>query len=85
MQAPEKSSTRATTAGIPACHPALRPPCIAAASDADEAKLPTLFRFLAVIGVLAGLGYGVMFGLATFVKPEQREMSVPVPPSRFNR
>ncbi len=47
--------------------------------------MPTLFRFLAVIGVLAGLGFAAMFALATFVKPEQREMTVPVPPQRFNR
>jgi hypothetical protein len=47
--------------------------------------LPTLFRFLAVIGVLAGLGFGAMLALATLVQPEQREMTAPVPPSRFNR
>ncbi len=68
-------------------------PCAAGAAmvravpdvPARPPRLPTLFRFLAVIGVLAGLGFAAMFALATFVKPEQREMTVPVPPQRFNR
>ncbi len=47
--------------------------------------MPTLLRFLTVIGVLAGLGYGAMLSLAFLVQPEQREMSVQIPPSRFNR
>jgi hypothetical protein len=48
----------------------------------QEAPLPTLLRFLAVIAILAGLGFAVMFALATFVEPEPRDMSVTVP---FNR
>ena len=45
--------------------------------------MPTLFRFLAVVGVLAGLGFAAMFALATFVEPEPREMTVtdPVQPT----
>lgn len=41
--------------------------------------MPTLFRFLTVIAILAGLVYGAMFALATFVSPRQTEMIVPVP------
>ena len=44
--------------------------------------MPTLFRFLAVIAVLAGLGFAAMFALATFIEPESRDMSVTIP---FNR
>ena len=37
--------------------------------------MPSLFRFLVVLGVLAGLAYGAMFGLTLFVEPNEREMS----------
>ena len=45
--------------------------------------MPSLFRFLLVIGTVAGIGYGVMFVLVKFVKPATREMTVTVPPDRF--
>lgn len=47
--------------------------------------MPTLFRFLTVIAVLAGLGYAGLWGLATFVQPEPREISVTIPASRLTR
>lgn len=47
--------------------------------------MPTLFRFLAVMGLLAATVYGGMVALALFVQPEQREMSVTIPPSKFSR
>ena len=45
--------------------------------------MPSLIRFLIVIGVLGGLGYGALFALANFVTPKPREMSVTIPPDRF--
>jgi hypothetical protein len=45
--------------------------------------MPSLFRFLLVVGIVAGIGYGVMYVLATFVRPSTREMTVTVPPDRF--
>ena len=45
--------------------------------------MPSLFRFLLAIGIIGGLGYGVIFALATFVNPKPREMTVTVPPDRF--
>jgi hypothetical protein len=45
--------------------------------------MPTLFRFLAVIAVIGGLGFVAMFALATFVQPEPREMTVTIPNSRL--
>jgi len=45
--------------------------------------MPTLIKLLAVVGVIAGLGYGAMFALATLVDPKPREMVVTVPPDRF--
>ena len=44
--------------------------------------MPTLFRFLLVVVILAGLGFAAMFALATLVNPDPREMTVPVPTSR---
>ena len=43
--------------------------------------MPTLFRFLVVVAVLAGLGFAAMFALATLVEPEPREITVPIPAS----
>jgi hypothetical protein len=45
--------------------------------------LPTLFRFLFIIAVLAGLIGAAMFALATFVEPEPREITIPIPTSRL--
>lgn len=47
--------------------------------------MPTLFRFLVVVAVLAGLVWGAMYALATFVKPQPREMTQTIPASRLNR
>jgi hypothetical protein len=47
--------------------------------------VPTLFRFLGVLAVLGGIGFGAMLALAMLVQPEQREMSVPIDPKRFAR
>ena len=44
--------------------------------------MPTLFRFLLVVAILAGLGFAAMFALATFVEPDPREITVPVSTSR---
>ncbi|MDP2803195.1 MAG: histidine kinase [Phreatobacter sp.] len=45
--------------------------------------MPTLFRFLLILFVLAGLGFSGMLALAYLVEPEAREMSVQVPPARL--
>ncbi len=45
--------------------------------------MPSLFRFLFILALLAGLAYGGMFALATFVQPETREMTVTIPNSRL--
>ena len=45
--------------------------------------MPSLFRFLALIGILCGLLYGGMFALANLYEPKQREMSITVPPDKF--
>ena len=45
--------------------------------------MPSLFRFLMVVGIIAGIGYGVVFALANFVNPKPREMIVTIPPDKF--
>jgi hypothetical protein len=47
------------------------------------AAMPSLFKLLAVAGIVFGLGYGAMLALATLVDPRPREMVVTVPPDRF--
>ena len=41
--------------------------------------MPSLLRFLVVVGLLAGLIYGAIYALASFVEPTPREMTVTVP------
>ncbi|HWL06261.1 MAG TPA: histidine kinase [Xanthobacteraceae bacterium] len=45
--------------------------------------MPSLLRFLFVIGVLAGLVYGGMLALVTLFEPQPREITIVVPPDRF--
>ena len=47
--------------------------------------MPSLFRLLTVVGIIAGIGYGVVFALANFVNPKPREMTVTIPPDRFQK
>jgi hypothetical protein len=46
--------------------------------------MPSLIRFLVLIGVLAGIGYGSMVALAVLVEPTPREMTVRIPSERMN-
>lgn len=45
--------------------------------------MPSLMRLLAVLGVIAALGYGAMYSLAYYVSPYPRQIVVNVPPDRF--
>jgi hypothetical protein len=47
--------------------------------------VPSLFRFLVTIGLLAGLVYVGMLALVTFVTPEPHEITQTVPASRLNK
>jgi len=46
--------------------------------------MPSLFRFLVFVGVIAGIVYGGMFALTIFVEPNEREMSVKIPAKKLN-
>ena len=45
--------------------------------------MPSLFRLLTVIAILAGVVYGGLYALAHFVKPTTRDISVTIPPDKF--
>ena len=45
--------------------------------------MPSLFRFLTVVAVIAGIIYGTIFVLANFVNPKPREITVTIPADKF--
>jgi hypothetical protein len=47
--------------------------------------MPSLIRFLAVIGIIAGLVYAGLWALAHFVEPHPREMTVTIPQERLGK
>ena len=40
--------------------------------------MPSLFRFLAVLGVVVGIFYAGLYAASIFLEPEVREISKPV-------
>ena len=46
--------------------------------------MPTLFRFLTILAVMAGMAYGAMYALVLYVEPRKGEMTVRIPPERLN-
>jgi hypothetical protein len=47
--------------------------------------MPSLFRFLFVVGLLGGMTYGGMFMLANWFDPKPREITVSIPPDKFTK
>jgi hypothetical protein len=45
--------------------------------------MPSLFRFLVIVGILAGMVYAGIWALATMIEPQPREITVTVPPDRM--
>jgi hypothetical protein len=45
--------------------------------------MPSLFRFLIILGLVVGIGYVTMFALANFVTYRPREIVVTIPPDQF--
>jgi len=48
-------------------------------------SVPSLIRFLVIVGVLVALGYAGMFALVNFVTPQPREMTQSISPTRLNK
>ncbi len=47
--------------------------------------MPSLFRFLTMVGVLGALVFGGLYVASILLEPEQREMSAPVPGIKVRR
>ncbi len=45
--------------------------------------MPSLLRFLTVLAVIAGLGYGAIYALANLVNPSPRQMTVTIHSDKF--
>jgi hypothetical protein len=45
--------------------------------------MPTLIRFIVIVGIIVATVYGSMVALVIFVEPREREMSVPVRSERL--
>lgn len=52
--------------------------------DGHIKSMPTLFRFVVTLAVLAGVVYGAMFALVMFVQPKQAELTVRIPSEKLN-
>jgi hypothetical protein len=48
-------------------------------------SLPSLIRFLIVVGALVAIAYGIMVALVAFVTPQPREMTYTIPAQRLNK
>ena len=47
--------------------------------------MPSLFRFLFVLSLLAAATYGGLFALSEFFEPESKEVTQPVPGVKIRR
>ena len=47
--------------------------------------MPSLIRFLVVVALLAGIGFGALWALANLVEPQPREMTVTIPTDRLGK
>ena len=45
--------------------------------------MPSLFRLLTILAIIAGLSYAGMVALVTLVDPKPREITVTVPQDKF--
>lgn len=47
--------------------------------------MPSLLRFLFIVGLLAGVSVGGLYVLAAFFEPEPKEVTQPVPGVKVRR
>jgi hypothetical protein len=53
--------------------------------DVTLSSMPTLFRLILTLAVIAGLGYAAVYGLGTLYEPSPREITVRVQKEGFGR
>jgi hypothetical protein len=46
--------------------------------------MPSLIRFIVFCAILAGIGYGAMFALVTYVEPKPKEVQIRIPANKLN-
>lgn len=46
--------------------------------------MPTLFRFLFILALIAGVIYGGMVALVVLIEPKDRDITVRIPSERLN-
>jgi hypothetical protein len=47
--------------------------------------MPSVVRFLVIVGLIGGVIYAGVFSLSRFVQPEPREMVVTIPPAKLSK
>jgi hypothetical protein len=45
--------------------------------------MPSLFRFLLVVGLFGGLAYAGIFSLAELIQPQPRQITVTISPDKM--
>jgi hypothetical protein len=55
----------------------------AGARPPPDSPMPTTFRLLLAIGIVAAAGYGVLYMLANVLEPQPQDVTVTVPPARY--
>jgi len=54
-------------------------------AESGASGMPSLIRFLTVVGIIAGLGLAGMWALANLVEPQSREMTSTIPQDRLGK
>jgi len=47
--------------------------------------LPSLIRFVVIVGAIVAIVYGAMVAIVSFVTPQPREMTYTIPAQRLNK
>lgn len=54
-------------------------------AESGASGMPSLIRFLTVVGIIAGLSLAGMWALANLVEPQPREMTLTIPQDRLGK
>jgi hypothetical protein len=54
-------------------------------AESGASGMPSLIRFLTVVGIIAGLSLAGMWALANLVEPQLREMTLTIPQDRLGK
>ncbi|MDP3552627.1 oxidoreductase [Methylocystis sp.] len=47
--------------------------------------MPSLIRFLIIVGAIVAIAYGAMVALVAYVTPQPRQMTYTIPAQRLNK